>query len=224
MKKYISIGTCLILLVTLTSCMMFTNKSSNKDVKEAEYEVAIEKLTSISQNPAKESSNKKSKTSNAVSAKKTKAFMLKEKGLELHNEGKPHEAIAMYDEAIKLNPEFLMAYNNRGVAKTDIYDYEGAFEDYSKAISINPKFAMAYSNRGHVRMVHLNETKEAIDDFDKAIELNPRFANAYLNRGIAYCDLAMYEEAIEDLDMALEINPKMKSAKEVREYAMSFEY
>ena len=47
-------------------------------------------------------------------------------------------AIADYNKAIELNPNFADAYNNRGLAKYDLKDYKGAIADYNKAIELNP--------------------------------------------------------------------------------------
>ena len=57
-------------------------------------------------------------------------------------------AIADYDRALELNPQFAQAYYNRGNAKRTLKDYQGAIADYDKAIELNPRFAQAYYNRG----------------------------------------------------------------------------
>ena len=57
-------------------------------------------------------------------------------------------AIADYNEAIRLDPEHIMAFNNRGVTYSYKGDLDRALADYNEAIRINPKFAMAFGNRG----------------------------------------------------------------------------
>ena len=49
---------------------------------------------------------------------------------------------------IELNPEFTDAYNNRGNAKANLQDYQGAIEDYTKALELNPNNIDARNNRG----------------------------------------------------------------------------
>ena len=43
--------------------------------------------------------------------------------------------------ALKLNPNFYQAYNNRGSTYSDLKQYE-------RAIQLNPNYALAYNNRG----------------------------------------------------------------------------
>ena len=58
------------------------------------------------------------------------------------------KAIADYDKAIELNPEYAGAYYNRGIAKRQLKQYKEAIADYDKAIKLNPKDANVYYNRG----------------------------------------------------------------------------
>ena len=59
------------------------------------------------------------------------------------------EQIADYSEAIRLNPEYLYAFNNRGNARRDAGDLDGAIADYDEAIRLDPDDAGAFDNRGN---------------------------------------------------------------------------
>ena len=59
-----------------------------------------------------------------------------------------NDRIAELTELIETNPQDAAAYNNRGNAKDDLGDTQGAIADYNKAIDINPQLADAYYNRG----------------------------------------------------------------------------
>jgi tetratricopeptide (TPR) repeat protein/S1-C subfamily serine protease len=121
------------------------------------------------------------------------------------------KAIADYDKAIAINPEYAEAYYNRGVAYGALKDYSKAIADYDKAIAINPELAEAYSNRG-VAYAGLKDYSKAIADYDKAIAINPELAEAYYNRGVAYGALKDYSKAIADYDKAIAINPEYAEA------------
>jgi len=57
-------------------------------------------------------------------------------------------ALSDYNEAIRLNPGFILAYNNRGIVKGMDRDFEGAVMDFSKALELKPDYADAWYNRG----------------------------------------------------------------------------
>ena len=60
--------------------------------------------------------------------------------------GHPEAAISDYDAAIRLNPEYAKAYNNRGVAKKALGHLEAAISDYDAAIRLDPNNAAARTN------------------------------------------------------------------------------
>jgi tetratricopeptide (TPR) repeat protein len=94
-------------------------------------------------------------------------------------------AIADYDRAIKVKPDYAQAYNDRGIARNDKGDYDEAIRDYNRAIELKADFAQAYNNRGIAYHHKANELK-AIAEYTRAIELNPKYAHAYYNRAISY--------------------------------------
>ena len=139
------------------------------------------------------------------------AAVLVFQGLASDNKGEHEEAIEKYSEAIELNPNYEIAYNNRGNAKNFLGLHQEAIADYDKTIELNPNYAIAYSNRGLAKH-ELGQYQEAIADYNKAIELNLNYADAYNNRGNAKNFLGQHREAIADYDKAIELNPKYAEA------------
>lgn len=122
-----------------------------------------------------------------------------------------HGAIANYDRAIELNPNYADAYFFRGGTKFVQRDYRGAIADYGRVIELNPDNAQAYFLRGDTKVM-LGDHDGAIADYDRVIELNPDDAEAYYNRGIAKSKLGDHDGAIEDYDRAIELNPEHAGA------------
>ena len=120
-------------------------------------------------------------------------------------------AIADYSKAIELNPNYAMAFYNRGVIKNELEDYKRAIEDYNKAIELNPNYAMAYYNRGLIKD-NLGNRYGAIADYSKSIEIYPDDPVAFYNRGIIKFDLEKYYEAIADYTEAIQLNPNYAKA------------
>ena len=70
-------------------------------------------------------------------------------------------------ERVQINPNYALAYDNRGNARRALGDNKGALADYNEAVRISPNFALAYRNRGNVRR-ELGDNKGAIADYDRA--------------------------------------------------------
>jgi len=116
-------------------------------------------------------------------------------GVILSDQGNLSEALKKFQEAITINPRFLLAYNNWGNALQELKDYEGAISMYKKAIDLDPKHARAYNNWGLL----LEEQKDydgAIAKYQKATEINPKYAGAYKNWGNVLHAQKDYDSAI----------------------------
>ncbi|PSB41150.1 hypothetical protein C7B80_31550 [Cyanosarcina cf. burmensis CCALA 770] len=116
------------------------------------------------------------------------------------------EAIASYDQALKINPNNNDAWHSRGYALSNVGRYEEAIASYDQALKINPNNNNAWYNRGIV-LRKLERYEEAIASYDQALKINPNNNNAWNNRGVALNYLGSYEEALDSYDQALKINP-----------------
>jgi tetratricopeptide (TPR) repeat protein/S1-C subfamily serine protease len=157
--------------------------------------------------------------SKAISLEPLDITLLNEKASLLRKLKRYPEAITIFDQIIALEKK-AWAYSNRGNAKSDIGDKNGAIIDYDNAIHINPQFAEAYYNRGVAKSA-LGDKKGAIIDYDSAIHINPQFAEAYSNRGNAKSALGDNKGAIIDYDSAIRINPQFAEAYSNRGNAKS---
>ena len=88
-------------------------------------------------------------------------------------------AISDYDKAIEINPEYAIAYFNRGVTRYHLDDFEGAVSDYTQSISINVDDADGYLNRGLIYF-KIGNDKFACQDFKKAASLGNQFSTSWL--------------------------------------------
>ena len=120
-------------------------------------------------------------------------------------------AIAAFNKAITLKPDYAFAYNNRGLTYLLKDETDMAIRDYTEVIELSPDNAEVYNIRGFIYFCK-DEVDRAIEDYDKAIELNPDFTRAYNNRGGAYLSIGKIELAIKDFNKAIELNPDYDEA------------
>jgi tetratricopeptide (TPR) repeat protein len=124
-------------------------------------------------------------------------------------------AIAVYTDGIRLDPNYADAYYNRGNAYSDKGDYDRAIADFTQAIRLYPNYALAYNNRGRA-YYNKKDYDRAIADNTQAIRINPNYADAYYNRSLAYYNKNDYDTAIADNTQAIRLNPNYTNAYIVR--------
>lgn len=81
-------------------------------------------------------------------------------------------AIKDYNHAIKLRPEFWIAFDGRGLAHANRLNFELAIKDYDQAIKLKPDAASAYYHRGLAKF-GLCDLDGADADIAKAREIDP---------------------------------------------------
>jgi tetratricopeptide (TPR) repeat protein len=123
--------------------------------------------------------------------------------LDLH---RPAEALASFDRALALRPDYATALNNRGNTLQDLARPAEALASYDKVLAIRPDYAEALYNRGIV-LRDLQRPIEALASLDKALSINPSHVDALNNRGIVLRDIDRPLEALASYDRALAIDP-----------------
>ena len=107
--------------------------------------------------------------------------------LELYNQGNFEAALLVANKIIENDPEYAVAYTNRGIVYNNLGNYEAALKDHTKALSLDPEYAVAYNNRGGV-YYNLGNNEAALEDYNKALSLDPEDSYAHLNKGGFYSE------------------------------------
>jgi tetratricopeptide (TPR) repeat protein len=119
-------------------------------------------------------------------------------------------AIADFNKATEIAPNYATPYYNRAFLKIRLQDNRGAIIDFNKAIALDPKDAIpyyyinVYHNRGNAKY-RLKEYLSAVVDYSKAIALKPTFASAYYKRGLCKIELNKETEGCIDIFKATEL-------------------
>ncbi|WP_298912722.1 tetratricopeptide repeat protein [uncultured Nostoc sp.] len=128
-------------------------------------------------------------------------------GLSQAKTGDLLSAIASYDQAIKLQPEFSEYWFNRGLTLFHLERFDEAIASYETATKLKPDYYKAWYNRGGT-LGELGYFEEAIASFDKAIEIKPDYQEAWSSKGLALLKLGWLPEAISSYDQALHLEPE----------------
>ena len=92
------------------------------------------------------------------------------------------EAIASYDQALKVKPDDHVAWTNRGVALGQLGRTEEEIASYDQVLKVKPDDHVAWTNRG-VALGQLGRTEEEIASYDQALKVKPDLHLAWYNRG-----------------------------------------
>jgi tetratricopeptide (TPR) repeat protein len=117
-------------------------------------------------------------------------------------------ALADYDRAIALAPDFAAAYWRRGKANL-LYarNLEAALRDLDEAIRLDPSQAEFLVTRASI-LGWLGKPDAALADLNRALSLDPRSEHALTNRGLAYFNEGDLSRALADFDAALQLAPE----------------
>jgi len=134
-------------------------------------------------------------------------------GNKLQEQGRFEEAVAEFDEAIRINPERAVTYNDRAFAHGEMGQHDKALADFSEAIRLEPQNAFYHVNRGGTHG-EMGQFDRALEDEIEAIRLDTQLAMAYNNRAFTYTSLGMDAEAEEDVKRVEELG---EDASELRD-------
>ena len=141
------------------------------------------------------------------------------------------KAVGYFDEAIRLDPDYALAYAERSEAFTLIGDFSGhgktewpkARNDAEKAVAIAPALAEAHAALGWVRFFVEWKFAEGLSELRRAKELSPAnpTANDLLARVTVY--LGELDKAEKQARQAVELDPLAFAAQHNLARALWFE-
>jgi hypothetical protein len=97
-------------------------------------------------------------------------------------QSKLDEAMACFQHAVHLQPDYALAHNNLGIIQRERGDLDEAVRSFQKAVEITPNCAKAHSNLA-VALRDRGELDRAERCFAKVLEIDPKDAEAHMNLG-----------------------------------------
>ena len=106
-----------------------------------------------------------------------------DKGVALQEEKKYTEALACFQKAIDIKPDFIPSWVYKGICLEQLQRYEAAITCYNQAIEINPNVADLWYNKGTTYCT-LKRYNDALSCFDRVLEIEPDNAMAQTTRSL----------------------------------------
>jgi len=128
------------------------------------------------------------------------------RGYYYRHAGRLDAAMADYNQALRLNPRYALAWANKGNVFFDLNRNDSALVCYDRALALRPGLSEPLNNRGSVR-ARMGDLHGAIADFTESIAADPSSRDGFSNRGLAYETLNDYERAIADYRRVIELDP-----------------
>jgi predicted O-linked N-acetylglucosamine transferase (SPINDLY family) len=121
------------------------------------------------------------------------------------------EATHYIHQAIILDENNSIFYNNLGEIQHRQLMLGDAIDSYKKALSITPNFAEAHYNFANVLKKQGNMEK-AIEHYQQAIQLKPSYVQAYYNLGNTLIEQSQFKSAMTYFQKATELKPNFVEA------------
>ncbi len=121
------------------------------------------------------------------------------------------QALACYDRAIALKPDFAEAIANRGILMQRMKHPREALAAFEQVVRLRPQQSDSYVLLG-TALVDLGRVEEAIPVFRHATTLQPPLARAWFNLASALTRIKQYDEVVLAFDkgLAIERDPKVE--------------
>jgi predicted O-linked N-acetylglucosamine transferase (SPINDLY family) len=121
-------------------------------------------------------------------------------------QGRTDQAVAHYERALALKPDYAEAHNNLGMALGMQGKIGQAVTHLRQAIALQPDFVAAHNNLGNALSMQ-GETDQAVTHFERALALDPDYAEAHYNLGSVLVLQGKTDRAVAHFERALALKP-----------------
>jgi tetratricopeptide (TPR) repeat protein len=126
--------------------------------------------------------------------------------------GRSGDAIADYEAALALHPDFPEARNNLGTLLAARGDLAGATAQFREALRADPRYVRAHHNLG-LALARTGDLAGAVAEYAIVLRLAPDLAEARADLGQALAELGQLPEAVGQLEEALRLEPGLAAAR-----------
>ncbi|MBD2436615.1 tetratricopeptide repeat protein [Nostoc sp. FACHB-110] len=148
-------------------------------------------------------------------------------GNALLHEGQYQQAIAKYDNIVKIDSNYYQSWTNRGYALARLRDYDQMLESCKTATLINPRAVYAWNCQGEA-LYNLKQYNAAIAAYDQAIILNSEDPAFWINKTEALLAMQQSDKALVSVNQAINLLTKIWQQEpqdaNAKELAIAYSY
>jgi tetratricopeptide (TPR) repeat protein len=134
--------------------------------------------------------------------------------------GRLDDAVAQYQEALRLKPDIAETHTNLGSAWSMMPGkLDDAIAQFQEALRLDPKYPDAHFYLANA-LVQEGRIPEAIGHFEDALRADPNLAEASNNLGMILCRMGRNQEGLARIEAAIRIEPDYVQAHFARGAAL----
>jgi tetratricopeptide (TPR) repeat protein len=134
--------------------------------------------------------------------------------------GRLDDAVAQYEEALRLKPDIAETHTNLGSALSGMPGrLDDAVAQFGEALRLNPDYADAHFYLANA-LVQTGQIPEAIRHYGEALRIQPDLAEASNNLGMILCRIGRPREGMERIEAAIRAQPNFAQAHFARGAAL----
>jgi tetratricopeptide (TPR) repeat protein len=127
------------------------------------------------------------------------------RGQALAHRGETDKALALFDQALKLDANRAEAHACRADALNDKGQFDQALAECEQALRLDPRLAAAHEFRADA-YIGKRDFARAARACAQALEIDPRLAGVYNDRGVLFALQGKPEKAVAEFTKALELD------------------
>ncbi len=125
-------------------------------------------------------------------------------GLLATQEGRTEEAIRHFQEALRLNPDHLIALNNLGNAYRAQRNWDAARKSFERALAVSPNDPDANYGLGMI-YAQADDATHAYEYLHRALQSRPDYPEALNNLGILYLRTERRDQAVASFEQCIRV-------------------
>jgi tetratricopeptide (TPR) repeat protein len=130
-----------------------------------------------------------------------------QQGIEHAQNGEYTKALQAFESALELEPDYVLAWSDKGNVLQELNRPEEALDAYGKALDLDPEFVNAWYGKGNVLRT-LAQPEEALHAYEKALNFKQDFHRAWNGKGNVLRELGRPKESLRAYERALDLDPE----------------